>query len=390
MIKEFLNNYAIYGGSPLFSKVKPTSNLVKPNRSLLKKYFNHYLSYGHNTIIRLLEERLASFHKVKHCITFNSGFWALAQSIRCISTPQKNEVIIPSLTYRRLGDLVSWCGKTPVFCDISKKTLALCNKSVQSECSKDTSLIIGVHPVGDHIDIDGLTSIAKEYNIPIIFDSVESVAESHHSKILGNNGDLEVYSLGASKLINGFEGGYITTNSDNIARKIRKNSKFDGSESFLNIPLPGINASAALSSLEEIAIQIKKNKLRFETYKKGLELIPEIRLKEQCLKTKPSYKNIIVELLENWPLSIDDTIKILNAENILARKYCPPITDNHLLYNFRQAKLKNTDWAKNRFISMPCGHLVSEIDIKKIISLLLSIKNHFNIPSTKLKNIKVG
>ena len=84
------------------------------------------------------------------------------------------------------------------------------------------------------------------------------------------------------------------------------------------------------------------------------------------------------------------TIKILNAENVLARAYCPPITDSNLSYHYRKGDLKNTNWARNRFVSMPCGYMVSEEDIEKIVSLLSSIKKHFDAPPHKCGEVKAS
>ena len=375
---------ALDGGQPIFSEVKPTSNLVKPDWDLLEYYTDLYLSRGHQHIVNTLEEQLAHFHNVRHCITFNSGFWALVQSIRIIANPTKSEVIIPSYTYRRLGALVAWSGKTPVFCDISKKTLALCPDSVRSQCSGKTSLIIGVHPVGSHVDIDGLMSISEEFTIPVFFDSVESVYELHRGVVLGGNGVLALYSLGASKLINGFEGGYITTNCSDIAKKMRNSLSERSSQFYLDVAIVGINAAAALAGLQNVEVNINKNKARFEAYRTGLEQVPGIRIKEQEPSQKPSYKNIIVELLDDWPMSLEETIKILNKEGILARKNCPPITDKEISYTHRRSVLNNTAWASKRFVSMPCGYMTDISDIEKIVKFLGEMAVRFSgFPSSQ-------
>lgn len=377
-MKNSINDFALFGGEKLFKKVKPTSNLVKPNNFLLKKYLNLYYSSGSDYLIQMLECNLANYHRSKYCITFNSGFWALAHCVKLISRKSNTEVIIPSLTYRRLADLISFCGKKPVFCDVDKKSLALSVVAAEKLITNNTSLIIGVHPVGDHVDIDGLIKLSKKYNIPLIFDTVESVGETHKEKLLGGFGSCEVFSLGASKLINGFEGGYVTTNDSLIFQKLKHSSNKLSVDFGSNIPIPPINAIGALASLEEIEIHLEKNIMRFLAYKRELKSITELRLKEQSIHTNPTYKNIIIELLDDWKLSLNQTIKILNSENILARPYCPPITDNTIQYDHLIGKLSNTNWASKRFISMPCGYMVSEKDIVKIVSLFKSIKVHLD------------
>ena len=373
--KTKVQDFAVAGGKPVFDTVKPTSNLVKPNKETFLNYLFQSKSRETEKLSSLLEDRLANFHQVKHCIVLNSGFWALAVLVKILSKNSNPEVIIPSLTYRRLGDVVAWCDKTPVFCDVDKSTLALSRETVEGNVNSQTSLIIGVHPVGNHVDIDGLEAISQRQKIPLIFDSVESVAEEHNGKVLGASGDAEIYSLGASKLINGFEGGYITTNDCDLAKRLRSYQSDAGERTSLTLKLPDVHIAAALSGLDDLAAQQKRNNQRYETYERELCHITSLKLKRQDPKTKPSHKNIIVELKPDWPFSLTETLNVLNAENILARAYSPPITEQAPSYKFKAADLPVTKWAMERFISMPCGHLVDAHDIEIICATLSSMIN---------------
>ena len=121
--------------------------------------------------------------------------------------------------------------------------------------------------------------------------------------------------------------------------------------------------------------QLERNRARFNRYKDELVDLPELRLIEQNFDTGPSHKNIVIEVLDDWPFTRDQTIQLLNAENILARAYyAPPLTQKKMNYVSVVGELANTDWVAERFISMPCGHLVSLGDIGKIVSFLRTIR----------------
>src|SRR5690606_22889358 len=122
--------------------------------------------------------------------------------------------------------------------------------------------------------------------------------------------------------LNGFEGGYITTNSKPLADKLRIIRNNGVNDQFGLVEGPGIDgklielhAAMTLASLDDKDNQIERNKSRFLKYKKELSGISGLTLIEYSLTEKRSFKNILVRLEKDWPLSRDLTIKILQAEN---------------------------------------------------------------------------
>jgi dTDP-4-amino-4,6-dideoxygalactose transaminase len=85
---------------------------------------------------------------------------------------------------------------------------------------------------------------------------------------------------------------------------------------------------------------------------------------------QPGYKNILIEVLDDWPLTRAETVSILNAEMILARAYyTPPLHRKRMAYPHVSSNLPVTDQLAERFILPPCGHFVSNKDIEEIIGV---------------------
>jgi dTDP-4-amino-4,6-dideoxygalactose transaminase len=374
--KGSIRDLAVFGGTPLFGTPKPTSNLVRPEPERFFQYLSDRSWPSDASLVEALETRLAEMHGVAHCVVTNSGFWGFAMLMDALLLPDKREVIMPSLTYRRMADIVAWVGRVPHFCDIDPTTLANSARTVEACITTETALIIGVHPVGGHCDIDGLTSLARGQGIPLLFDSVEAVHQRHADQRIGSFGNAELFSLGASKLVNGFEGGYVTTNDPRLAETLRRKREGRGPGLSLTAPLPRIHAAMALAGLDDLPAQLLRNRMRFECYRDALVDLPELRLIEQDLATEPSYKNIVIEVTDAWPLTRDQTIRVLNAERILARPYyAPPLTHKPIGYAHVAGDLPWTDWAAARFISLPCGHLVTNEDIVRIVEMLRHLKH---------------
>jgi dTDP-4-amino-4,6-dideoxygalactose transaminase len=388
--KISVEELAIFGGTSLFAIPKSTSNLLRPDFGKFMGYSKLFIDQHQYTnngpSVKLLEQRLADFHQTKYCVTFCSGFWALALAISALALKGKTEIVMPSLTYRRMADITAWVNLKPHFCEVEPATLAMSAATVRHCFNENTALILGVHPIVNCCDIDGLVALAKEKNIPLLLDSVESVYESTAGGKVGSFGDAEVFSLHASKFLNGFEGGYITTNDASLARQLALMRGF-GFGGVDNIVIPGgmnaklneIHAAMALASLDSVEEQVAQNRQRYYTYKRWLSALPGIRLLEFDEHHRTGYKNIVVELLDEWPLPRAETINILNAEKILARAYySPPLHRKSMAYDYIPADLPVTDRLGERYLNLPCGHLVSNDDIAGIVEILGFISANAN------------
>ena len=394
--KSSIEKLAIFGGGSLFSTPKSTSNLLQPDFEKFMAYSKLFFDQGQYTNngpnVRLLEQRLAAFHQTEYCVTFSAGFWAIALAISALALKGKTEIVMPSLTYRRMADIAAWVKLKPRFCEVEPDTLAMSAATVRPCINENTALILGAHPIVNCCDIDGLVALAKEKNIPLLFDSVESIYESTVKDKVGEFGNAEIFSLHASKFLNGFEGGYITTNDANLARQLALMRGF-GFGGIDNIVVPGgmnaklneIHAAMSLASLDDLDEQIERNRQRYYTYRRLLAANPGIRLLEFDERYRAGYKNIVIELLDEWPLSRADTISILNAEKILARAYySPPLHRKPMAFAHVPADLPVTDWLAERFLNLPCGHLVNDDDITDILEVLEFMSANANRISDRL------
>ena len=395
-MKNSIEDLAIFGGDKLFEKPISCSRLYKPSFDRFIKHSEIFIKnkiYSNNgPINQKLEKKLAIFHNTKYCVTFANGFWALVMLLDALfENSKKRELMLPSMTYRRLADVCSWAKLIPVFVDVDEN-LSISLSDLKKKVSKNTAGILAVHPIVNCCDVKGLEKFAKLNNLTLVFDSVESVYEEVENGKIGKFGTAEIFSFHASKLFNGFEGGYVTTNSKKLYEKLSltrafgfKNKNFIKYPNSLNSKLNEMHASMALSSLEEKAKNIKHNKHIYETYKKVFHNNDFLKLKE-FNELKNSYKNIIFELKERTLLSRDELVKILNYENILARAYySPPLHLKDFRFKVKKSLLTNTELYKDSYIIFPSGAQVSKDAVNKLKKILDFIFFHQSKIKNKLK-----
>lgn len=207
-------------------------------------------------VAKMLESRLAHFHEVAHCIVHANAFWALVLTIKALALPGRRRVVMPAVSEARLVDAVSWCGLVPSFCEVDGLTLAMGAELTASCLDDDTALILGVHLPGRCSDAPALAQLAEARGLPLVFDSVDAAHSRLAGRKLGGLGDAQCFSLHPNSSINGFEGGYVTTDDADLARRLAKIRAFgfygqDNIEHLgINAKLNEIHAAMALASLD--------------------------------------------------------------------------------------------------------------------------------------------
>ncbi|GAA3574277.1 DegT/DnrJ/EryC1/StrS family aminotransferase [Marinobacter xestospongiae] len=359
-----------------------TSNLYEPQEERIHGYLDQWMNEGGHScpgvLVSLLEQRLCEYHQSKYCVVLSTGFWALVACLR-LKASEGREVIIPSLTYRRLADVVFWAGKVPRFVDVDVETLAISPDAVDRAINEQTAAILAVHPVVNCCNVSALLSLAEDRKVPIVFDAVESVHETWRGKRVGSFGVGEVFSLHASKLINGLEGGYVCLNDPELMRRLcdfrsRKNttSSIATPGEWLPSEMPDMHAAFALAGLDEIQLNVAHNQYIYQLYQEKLKNVKGLRLLMFDELEQTSFKNIVVEVAAESPRTRDELVELLNQKGILARRYySPPLHCKS--YEFPvlcPEKLVNTDRVSDRFMNLPCGYRVSEVGVARVVSVL--------------------
>jgi dTDP-4-amino-4,6-dideoxygalactose transaminase len=357
-----------------------TSNLATPPKEAVLRHLERGLGGAdrEQALFAELAARLCDYHRSPHCVLFSTGFWALVAAIRLRALPGRTQVIIPSFTYRRLADVVYWAGLIPVFVDVADD-LAVSPAAIAENIGNETALILAVHPIVNCCDVTAILALAQSSGIPVVFDAVESAHETYKGRRIGSFGVGEVFSLHASKLVNGLEGGYVCTDDTNFAGALEtyKTGARVAIHSGLN-GLPNIgHAAFALASLEDLPATIAHNRQVYECYRQCLRGRAGISLLRFDETEQTSFKNIVVEVRDDFPVSRDVLVNAMNTESILARKhYQPPLHKKRFSYPVVIRDMTRTEAAERRFLNLPCGSRVSEPDVRLVCDFIGFVADH--------------
>lgn len=376
--KRQVSDLALFGGRPLFDRVRPIGQLAKPDPerffALMKGAFERRRLSNNGPLVQELEARLAGFHAVAHCIAHANAGLALIALIESVAAGRKGSVVIPTFTYTGLPHIVRWAGQTPIFCDVDPDTHTLNAPSVAAVLRDDTLMVLGVHQANSPCPIDALQALCDQRGLPLLFDAVHGLGAAYRGKPIGGFGRAEVFSLHATKLLNGFEGGYITTDDDELAALLRRKRNFGytGESSIdtigLNAKLNEVHAASALAALDSLPAIIGRNRARLDAYRHAFEGIPGLSWVPYPQQDATNAEFPLLRLAADWPVPRDALVAILRAEGALARPYySPPL---HLQDDPRHRPLPVAEALSRCIIQMPTGESVDSADIQRLAALV--------------------
>jgi len=326
-----------------------------------------------------LEQRLAEMLGVEHCIVMCNGTVALEIAVRALGL--EGEVIIPSLTFVATAHALQWQQIKPVFCDIDPASCTIDTARIEELITPRTSGIIGVHLWGRPCDTEALQQIADAHGLRLLYDAAHALGVTSGGRMVGGFGDAEVFSFHATKFVNSFEGGAITTNNAELANRIRlmKNFGFCDYDEVVYIgtngKMPEVSAAMGLTSLESMEEFIAINRENYHAYQAGLENIAGLRLLPYTEGERTNYQYVVACLDEGETgIHRDGMIDVLHRENVIARRYFYPGCHRMEPYRTQQPDagrvLPETEKLVQQTIVLPTGTGVGDGDIPEIVDIL--------------------
>ncbi len=179
-----------------------------------------WLTTGPN--VERFERAFAEFVGVREAVAVSSGTAALHAAVYAAGIGPDDEVIVPALTFAASANCVVFQGGTPVFADVCRDTLLVDPENVKALITPRTKAIIAVDYAGHPSDYDDLSELCEQYGLALIADGCHSLGATYRNRPIGSIADLSAFSFHPVKHIATGEGGMVTTDDTNFARRIRR------------------------------------------------------------------------------------------------------------------------------------------------------------------------
>jgi len=215
----------------------------------IKKVMDHG-AYIMGPEIAELEEKLAHYVGVKHCIVCGSGTDALLMPLMAYGIKPGDAVFTSPFTFIATAEVVALLGATAVFVDIDPRTYNIdpikleeeIQKFLKNNSGRKARGIIPVDLFGQTADYDPIEAVAKKYNLFVLQDAAQSFGATYKGRKAGSMGNVAATSFFPAKPLGCYgDGGAIFCNDDAMLvqlRSIRVHGQ--GSDKYNNVRI-GIN-----------------------------------------------------------------------------------------------------------------------------------------------------
>ncbi len=315
---------------------------------------------GDGPMVTQFENAFAKFVKAKHAIAVNSGTAALHLALLAADVASGDEVILPSFTFVSTAETVVWAGAKPVFVDIDPTTYNIDPEKIEEAITADTKAIMPVDLYGLSADMKAVEEIAQKHDLTVIEDAAQAHGALYNGKPPGNFADVACWSFYGSKNMTTGEGGMLTTDSDEIAEKVRcmrshgEKKEYQSVMIGHNYRMPEIEAAIGYTQLRKLPKFVEKRQSNAKHLTERLAKINRLQLPTEPPDYKHSWYLYTVRPKEADRIERDRVVDGLRKRAIGAAVYYPaPIHLMPYYRRFGKCRLPETEKASQQVFSLP-------------------------------------
>jgi dTDP-4-amino-4,6-dideoxygalactose transaminase len=178
--------------------------------------------------VEKLEENIAKYVGAKYAIGVSSGTDALLLAMMALGIGPGDGVIVPTFSFFATAGVVSRLNAIPIFVDIDPVTYNIDPKGIEIAYAKykddvNVKAIVPVHLFGQSADMEPIMDFATANGLYVIEDAAQAIGTAYKDgRRVGRIGTVGCFSFFPSKNLGAFgDGGIITTNNEELARRIK-------------------------------------------------------------------------------------------------------------------------------------------------------------------------
>ena len=323
-----------------------------------------------------LEERLANYVGVRHCITTSSGTDSLLIAMMALGIGRGHEVITTPFSFISCAETIVMLGATPIFVDINPETYNLDASKIESVITPQTRAIMPVSLFGQCADMDAINSLAARHNLPVIEDGAQSFGATYNGKRSCNLSTIGSTSFFPSKPLGAYgDGGALFTNDEELAKTMRKirvhgqERRYHHSHLGINGRLDTLQAAILLAKFDRFDWEVSRRKYIGSAY--------SAKIANQCPWVKtPLIDSCNTSVYSQYTIQLDSRDEIsrkLNQVGIPTAVYYPIPLHRQPVFselNLTQTSLDISEAVAPRVLSLPMGADLDEEVQNCIVSAL--------------------
>jgi len=340
------------------------------------------------------EQLLASRLGVRHALGASTGTAALHLAVLACGIRPGDEVVTTPMTWVSTANVLLHAGAVPVFADVEPTTLNLDPARIAEVLGPRTRAILPVHFAGLPCDEDALLDLARSHGLFLVEDAAHALGASYKGRPIGAIGDVTMFSFHPAKNLTTGEGGAVTTDSDEIAERVKllrfhgiaqtPESRFGGRgpvaydvvEAGFKYNFSDIQAAIGIHQLARLDEMNRRRAELARAYRERLAAVPHVEPLGDAPYEHVHAWHILVVAIEPDAITIgrDEVIGLLRAAGIGAGLHFVPL---HLQTLYRPmadaSRLPVATEANRRILTLPLFPDMADEDVDRVVDTLAGI-----------------
>lgn len=382
-----MDKLAILGGIPVRDTMLPYGRQCIEEddiQAVVQVLRSDWLTTGPN--VDLFERAFASRVGAKYAVAVSSGTAALHAAAFAAGIGPEDEVIVPPMTFAASANCIRYQGGKVVFADVRPDTLTLDPNRMEDALTARTRAVVTVDYSGQPSDLDEINELAVRHNLVVIEDAAHALGATYRGRPVGGVAHLTTFSLHPVKHITTGEGGVITTDDPEFARRLRlfrnhgvttdhRQREVAGSwfyemvELGYNYRLTDFQCALGEKQLEKLSAWIARRREIATLYTAAFRTIPEIEPPTVLPDRESAWHLYVIrfklELLRAGRLEL---FRALRAENIGVNVHYIPVPW-HPYYQglgYTKGQWPVAEGAYERLVSLPMFPAMRDQDVDDV------------------------
>lgn len=330
--------------------------------------------------VKEFEQAICKYTGAKYCVAVSNATAGLHIAMLAAGIKQGDEVITSPNTFLASSNCILYAGGTVKFADIELETANIDPVEIEKQITPHTKAIIPVHFAGQSCDMEGVNEAIKKANaskkIYIVEDAAHAIGSNYKNTKVGSckYSDMTVFSFHPVKTITTGEGGAITTNNEELYKKLvalrshgmYKDGKMTTTWEYemrdlgFNYRLTDIQSALGITQLEKLDKFKKRRREIVDYYNKNLGLphLLEKDFSNACFHLYP----VMVRNREEFYQKAKEIG--LNLQVHYIPVHTQPYYKN---LGFKEGDYPNSEIYYKKCISLPLYPSLTDSDLKEIV-----------------------
>lgn len=263
-------------------------------------------------VVRQFESAFAEYVGTEHAVATSSGTTALHAMLKASGIGDGDVVLTTPFSFVASANAIVHAGAKPVFADVDPETFNLDPDAARDVIERrgDVTAVMPVHLYGLPAEMDAFRELAAEFDLQLFEDAAQAHGATYRGDSVGSIGDAAAFSFYPTKNMTTGEGGIVTTDDDDVARRVRRLINHGRSATYehefvgYNYRMTNVQAAIGLDQLDRLPDWIDRRRENAGRLSERLEDVPRIRT--------PTTPDDRTHAFHQYTITVDDRLSVIS------------------------------------------------------------------------------